>query len=95
MINTEHDVTSIAPILQVHPSDGSHGSLVMLRTNENQPKVFRGLVSQAGPRNTHRPVENTVTSQSMPSVAASSSERCDTGSISDVEKGHIYDEWIR
>ncbi|KAF7629438.1 hypothetical protein AFLA_013154 [Aspergillus flavus NRRL3357] len=95
MINTEYDVTSIAPILQVHPSDGSHGSLVMLRTNENQPKVFRGLVSQAGPRNTHRPVENTVTSQSMPSVAASSSERCDTGSISDVEKGHIYDEWIR
>ena len=93
MLNTEYDLTSIVPIL--HASDAPCGSLVMLRSKENQPNTPQGLLNQPGSWNNHLPVQHTATLHSLRPVAASSSEWYGSGSISDAEKGYIYDEWIR
>ncbi|KAE8367507.1 hypothetical protein BDV27DRAFT_72062 [Aspergillus caelatus] len=67
----------------------------MLRTREKQSNTSQGLLNQPGSWNSHLLVQHTATSQSLRPVGGSSSEWYGSGSISDVEKGYIYDEWIR
>ncbi|KAE8382267.1 hypothetical protein BDV26DRAFT_15386 [Aspergillus bertholletiae] len=67
----------------------------MLRTKEKHPSRSQRLVSQTGSWNTPSPVQHPAISQPLSSVVPSSSERFDSGNLSDAEKGHIYDEWTR
>ncbi|KAE8354018.1 hypothetical protein BDV28DRAFT_147496 [Aspergillus coremiiformis] len=67
----------------------------MLRTKKDSNIPQKRGSRVGGASDIRSPIEDTILSQPLRSAVTSNNERADFGHFSDIEKTHIYDEWIR